>query len=52
MLRKMASAYVKQMPEPFRASVPVRFDVLSVYLLPNGTTFEHLPNAFPRHDSF
>lgn len=52
MLRKMASAYIKQFPEPFRASVPVRFDVLSVYMLPTGTEFEHLPNAFPRFDDF
>ncbi len=51
MLRKMASAYVRQIPEPFRASVSVRFDVLSVYMLPSGTEFEHLPNAFPRHET-
>jgi len=48
MLRKMAAAYLHQLPVPFRAAVPVRFDVLSVYLLPTGTEFEHLPNAFPR----
>jgi putative endonuclease len=48
MLRKMAAAYLHQLPAAFRAAVPVRFDVLSVYLLPTGTEFEHLPNAFPR----
>jgi len=49
-LRSMASAYLRQIPEPFRSSVSLRFDVLSVYLLPTGTEFEHLPNAFPRHE--
>jgi putative endonuclease len=48
MLRKMAAAYLHQLPAAFRAAVPVRFDVLSVYLLPTGTEFEHIPNAFPR----
>ncbi len=50
-LRKMASAYLRQMPEPFRASVSLRFDVLSVYMLLTGTEFEHLPNAFPRYEN-
>jgi len=50
-LRLMASAYLRQIPEPYRSSVVLRFDVLSVYLLPSGTEFEHLPNAFPRHES-
>jgi putative endonuclease len=40
MLRKMASSYLNQ--------VPFRFDILSVYLLPTGTEFEHLRDAFPR----
>jgi putative endonuclease len=48
MLRKMAAAYLRQLPALFRAAVPVRFDVLSVYLLPSGAEFDHLPNAFPR----
>jgi putative endonuclease len=47
-LRKMAAAYINQLPEPFRASVPLRFDILSVYLLSGGTEFEHLRDAFPR----
>jgi putative endonuclease len=48
MLRKMAAAYLHQLPAAFRAAVPVRFDVLSVYLLAADTELEHLPNAFPR----
>jgi putative endonuclease len=47
-LRKMAAAYLRQLPEANRDSVPLRFDILSVYLLPTGNEFEHLPNAFPR----
>jgi putative endonuclease len=46
MLRKMASAYLRQLPEPHRASVPMRFDVLSVYLSPSGNHFEHFRSAF------
>jgi putative endonuclease len=48
MLRLMTSAYLRQLPEPHRASVRVRFDVLSVYLLKSGTEFEHLHDVFPR----
>ena len=47
-LRKMAAAYLRQLPEPYRDSVTLRFDILSVYLLPSGTEFDHLPNAFSR----
>jgi putative endonuclease len=47
-LRRMASAYLRQIPEANRASVPLRFDILSVYLLPTGAEFEHLRGAFPR----
>ena len=50
MLRKMASAYLRQLPEPHRAAVSLRFDILSVYLLPSGTEFEHLRDAFPRNE--
>ena len=50
-LRRMASAYLRQIPEPNRASVPVRFDILSVYLLPLGTEFDHIRNAFPRTEA-
>jgi putative endonuclease len=48
LLRQMAAAYLRQIPERYRSSVPIRFDVLSVYLLPAGTEFQHFPNAFPR----
>ena len=46
-LRRMAAAYLRQLPEPHRDRVPIRFDVLSVYILPTGTEFEHFRAAFP-----
>ena len=46
-LRKMASAYLRQFPAPARSSIAVRFDILSVYQLPTGIEFDHIPNAFP-----
>jgi putative endonuclease len=49
-LRLMGSAYLRQFPEPHRASVPLRFDVLSVYLLPTGAEFTHLRDVFPREE--
>ena len=51
MLRKMSSAYLRQLPEPIRPAINLRFDILSVYLLPTATEFEHLPDAFPRTES-
>jgi putative endonuclease len=51
MLRRMARAYLQQIPEAWRAaSVPVRFDVLAVYLLPSGAEFEHFRDAFSREE--
>ena len=47
MLRRMARAYVQRLPEPWRDLVPLRMDILSVYDLPGGPEFDHLPNAFP-----
>ncbi len=47
-LRLMAQAWLRQLPREHRDSIPVRFDLLSVYLLPSGDVFEHFPNAFPR----
>jgi len=47
-LRRMAHAFLLQLPAPHRASVSVRFDVLSVYLLPAGVEFHHIPGAFSR----
>lgn len=49
LLRRMAAAYLNQFPEPHRSHTEARFDVLSVYLLPGGIEYDHLPNAFPRH---
>jgi putative endonuclease len=46
MLRKMARAYLKGFPEKLRSEVQVRFDVLSVYLLPTGVEFELYRGAF------
>jgi putative endonuclease len=48
MLRKMAASYLHLLPELHRDSVPLRFDILSVYLLPHTTEFDHLRDAFPR----
>jgi putative endonuclease len=44
-LRKLARAYVRQLP--MKTSPPVRFDVLSVYLLPGEPMeFVHFEGAF------
>lgn len=48
MLRRMSAAYLRQLPERHRDRVPVRFDVLSVYLLGETAEFEHFRDAFPR----
>lgn len=50
-LRKMAQAYFHQFPSIVRASIPLRFDILSVYLLPSGAEFEHIRDAFPVRES-
>ncbi len=47
MLRRMALAYRRRLPEPWRDLVSLRFDVLSVYDLPAGAELEHIRNAFP-----
>lgn len=46
-LRKVAMAYLRQFPGSVRWIVPLRFDILSVYLLAGGTEFEHIRSAFP-----
>jgi putative endonuclease len=46
-LRLMAGAYLRQLRE-HRDRVPIRFDLLSVYLLPTGEEFEYFPDAFSR----
>ncbi len=45
-LRLMAQAWLKQLPREHRDRIPVRFDILAVYLLPGGAQFEHLPGVF------
>ena len=47
-LRLMAQAWLHQLPREHRDLVAVRFDLLSVYLLPTGPEFEHFPDAFGR----
>jgi putative endonuclease len=46
-LRRLTAAYLGQLPAPHRRRVPVRFDVLSVYLVTDQPQFEHVLNAFP-----
>jgi putative endonuclease len=46
MLQKMARAYLRSFPEKLRLEIQVRFDVVSVYLLPTGTEFELYRAAF------
>jgi putative endonuclease len=48
MLRKMARAYLRGFPEKLRREVPVRFDIVSVYLQPAGVEFEVYRGAFGR----
>ncbi len=45
-LRRLAQAYLRQFPGSAGSMVPLRFDILSVYLLREGTEFEHLRSAF------
>lgn len=47
MLRRMARAYLRSYED--RDRIPVRFDVLSVYLLPGGTEFDLYQGAFAWH---
>ncbi len=47
MLRRMAVAYRRRLPEPWRDGIPLRFDIVSVYDLPAGPEFEHIRSAFP-----
>jgi putative endonuclease len=46
MVRRMARAYLRGMPEQRRGEIPVRFDVVSVYLLPSGSEFDLYRGAF------
>jgi len=46
MLRQMARAYLRRIPREERGAVPVRFDVVSVYLVGEAREFEIFRNAF------
>jgi putative endonuclease len=46
MLRRMARAYLRRFPEKLRTEVPVRFDVVSVYLLRSEVEFDLYRGAF------
>ncbi|MEO6910404.1 MAG: YraN family protein [Edaphobacter sp.] len=46
MLRKMARAYVRGFPAKLRQEIPVRFDIVSVYLQPGGAEFDVYRGAF------
>lgn len=45
-LRRMAAAFLAQLPARHRHHVPLRFDILSVYLLSEHPEFEHIRDAF------
>ena len=46
MLQKMARAYLRSFPQKLRDEIQVRFDVISVYLLPTGAEFDLYRSAF------
>ncbi len=46
MVRGLARAYLRAFPEETRRQIPVRFDVVSVYLLEKGAEFEVFQGAF------
>jgi putative endonuclease len=50
-LRRMTGAWLAQLPARHRARIPVRFDVVSVYLTGASPEFEHIPNAFSYRDT-
>lgn len=41
-LQRLARSWLRQLPVQHRNRVSVRYDALSVYLLPSGVEFEHL----------
>jgi putative endonuclease len=45
-LRRLTAAYLAQLPLRHRTRVPVRFDILSVYLVTDAPEFEHIRDAF------
>ena len=46
MVRGLARAYLRNFPEKDRRTIPVRFDVISVYMVGGAKEFEFFPNAF------
>ena len=46
MLRRMARAYLQRYPEAERRTIPVRFDVVSVYLTGESSEFDVFVDAF------
>jgi putative endonuclease len=46
MVRDLARAYLRTLPETERGAVPVRFDVVSVYAMQRITEIEVFPGAF------
>jgi putative endonuclease len=46
MVRGLARAYLRAFPEQDRKAIPVRFDVVSVYLLEQAAEFEFFEGAF------
>ena len=48
MLSRMARAYLRAFPERPRREIPVRFDIVSVYLLESGAEFDVYKGAFGR----
>jgi putative endonuclease len=46
MVRNLARAYLRTLPEIERSAIPVRFDVVSVYSIGGKNEFEIFKNAF------
>ena len=46
MVRNLARAYLRTLPEIERSAIPVRFDVVSVYSINGKNEFEIFKNAF------
>jgi Holliday junction resolvase-like predicted endonuclease len=46
MVRNLARAYLRSLPESQRATARVRFDVVSVYSIDGASEFEVFQNAF------
>jgi len=46
MLRRLGGGYLRGLSEEKRRLIPVRFDVVAVYLLTSGTEFEVFQGAF------